>query len=354
MNIQNKIKLKLINISKKFDLVEVLKNTNLEVEEKEFIVILGPSGCGKTTLLRIIAGLEKQTSGEVFIENLNVSKTDPQDRDISMVFQNYGLYPHMKVKQNLEYPLKINKVKNREEIILKWASKVKISDYLDRLPKQLSGGQRQRVALARALVRSPKIYLMDEPLSNLDASLRLEMRSELKHLHEELNSTIIYVTHDQIEAMTLASRIVLMNNGIIEQIGTPQELYLSPNNIFVGSFIGSPPMNFIEGEIDNGIFNSRDIKNFKINNNTKEKVFLGIRPDDLKIGTNDNFDFNGKVFSSEYLGDGYLFTIQINDKKLLLKTQETHDYKTSDIIPVLIDKKKYHLFNFKSSSRLDK
>ena len=340
------MKLKLIDISKKFDQTEVLKNANLNVEEKEFIVILGPSGCGKTTLLRIIAGLEKQTSGEVLIENNNVSNVDPQDRNISMVFQNYGLYPHMKVKENLEYPLKINKIKNREEIIIKWAEKVKIKEYLERYPKQLSGGQRQRVALARALVRSPKIYLMDEPLSNLDASLRLEMRSELKHLHEELGSTIIYVTHDQIEAMTLASRIVLMNNGIIEQIGTPQELYSSPNNIFVGSFIGSPPMNFIKGEIDDGFFNSTNIKNFKVNINRKENVYLGIRPDDLKISEDEVYDFKAKLFSSEYLGDGYLFTLMLGEKKLLLKTQESTDYKTSELIPICIDKTKYHLFNF--------
>ena len=348
------MKLKLINISKKFDLTEVLKNANLNVEDKEFIVILGPSGCGKTTLLRIIAGLEKQTSGEVLIEDINVNKIDPQDRNISMVFQNYGLYPHMKVRENLEYPLKINKIKNREEIIIKWAEKVKIKDYLERYPKQLSGGQRQRVALARALVRSPKIYLMDEPLSNLDASLRLEMRSELKHLHEELGSTIIYVTHDQIEAMTLASRIVLMNNGIIEQIGTPQELYSSPNNIFVGSFIGSPPMNFIEGEISDGFFNTTNIKNFAVANQKKEKVYLGIRPDDLKICQKDNYDFKAKLFSSEYLGDGYLLTLMLGEKKLLLKTQESNNYETSDLIPISIDKKKYHLFNFNTSRIIKK
>jgi len=350
MDLKNQIKLKLVNISKKFNLTEVLKDTNLEVKEKEFIVILGPSGCGKTTLLRIIAGLEKQTSGEVFIENINVNKKDPQNRDISMVFQNYGLYPHMKVKQNLEYPLKIKKVKNKEEIISKWASKVKIIEYLERYPKQLSGGQRQRVALARALVRSPKIYLMDEPLSNLDASLRLEMRSELKHLHEELGSTIIYVTHDQIEAMTLATRIVLMNNGKIEQIGTPQELYSSPSNIFVGSFIGSPPMNFIEGEINNSFFNANYIKDLKINNRKKEKVYLGIRPDDLIISENGIYDFKAELFSSEYLGDGYLFTLKLGKKKLLLKSQKINNYKTSELIPIIIDKNKFHLFNFDSGN----
>ena len=243
------IKLKIKDIIKKFDETAVLKDVSLEVNEKDFIVILGPSGCGKTTLLRIIAGLENQNSGEVFIENNNVSKVPPQDRNISMVFQNYGLYPHLTVKQNLEYPLKINKIKNKDQIIKKWATKVKIEELLARYPRQLSGGQRQRVALGRSLVRNPKLFLMDEPLSNLDASLRLEMRSEIKHLHEELGTTIIYVTHDQIEAMTLATRIVLMNKGIIEQVGTPEELYSAPKNIFVGSFIGSPPMNFIPGKI---------------------------------------------------------------------------------------------------------
>ena len=329
---------------------DILHNINFEIKDNDSVGILGHNGCGKTTLLRIIAGLEKQTSGEVFIENINVNKKDPQDRDISMVFQNYGLYPHMKVKQNLEYPLKINKVKNKEEIISKWASKVKIIEYLERYPKQLSGGQRQRVALARALVRSPKIYLMDEPLSNLDASLRLEMRSELKHLHEELGSTFIYVTHDQIEAMTLATRIVLMNNGKIEQIGTPQELYSSPSNVFIGSFIGSPPMNFIEGEINNSFFNSNNIKDLKVNNRNKEKVYLGIRPDDLKISENGIYDFKAELFSSEYLGDGYLFTLKLDEKKIILKSQKINSYKTSELIPIMIDKNKFHLFNFDSGN----
>ena len=346
---QNITKLKLIDISKKFDQSEVLKKTNIEVKEKEFIVILGPSGCGKTTLLRIIAGLEKQTSGEIIIEDKNVSKFDPQERDISMVFQNYGLYPHMKVKDNLEYPLKIHKVKNRDEIITKWATKVKINDYLDRYPKQLSGGQRQRVALARALVRNPKIHLMDEPLSNLDASLRLDMRSELKHLHEELGSTIIYVTHDQIEAMTLASRIVLMNNGVIEQIGTPEELYSSPSNTFVGSFIGSPPMNFIEGEIKDGIFNSKIIRNFAVENNDNSKVYFGIRPDDFKIGSEKNYDFKASIFSAEYLGDGYLLTLEAGNQKILIKTSELNNFNTSEIIPIIINKNKFHLFDFHTS-----
>ena len=191
---------------------------------------------------------------------------------------------------------------------------------------------------------------MDEPLSNLDASLRLEMRSELKHLHEELGSTIIYVTHDQIEAMTLATRIVLMNNGKIEQIGTPQELYSSPSNIFVGSFIGSPPMNFIEGEINNSFFNANYIKDLKINNRKKEKVYLGIRPDDLIISENGIYDFKAELFSSEYLGDGYLFTLKLGKKKLLLKSQKINNYKTSELIPIIIDKNKFHLFNFDSGN----
>ena len=347
-----KIKLKIKDIIKKFDETAVLKDVSLEVNEKDFIVILGPSGCGKTTLLRIIAGLENQNSGEVFIENNNVSKVPPQDRNISMVFQNYGLYPHLTVKQNLEYPLKINKIKNRDQIIKKWATKVKIEELLARYPRQLSGGQRQRVALGRSLVRNPKLFLMDEPLSNLDASLRLEMRSEIKHLHEELGTTIIYVTHDQIEAMTLATRIVLMNKGIIEQVGTPKELYSAPKNIFVGSFIGSPPMNFIPGKIKNGTFNSDQIQSFNVSINTEADVILGIRPDDLHIGDNNSYDFKAELYASEFLGEGYLITFNLGNSKLLLKSQKNIEFKTKERIPILIDKNKFLLFDYNSKKRI--
>jgi len=346
------IKLKIKDIIKKFDETAVLKDVNLEVNEKDFIVILGPSGCGKTTLLRIIAGLENQNSGEVFIENNNVSKVPPQDRNISMVFQNYGLYPHLTVKQNLEYPLKINKIKNKDQIIKKWATKVKIEELLARYPRQLSGGQRQRVALGRSLVRNPKLFLMDEPLSNLDASLRLEMRSEIKHLHEELGTTIIYVTHDQIEAMTLATRIVLMNKGIIEQVGTPKELYSAPKNIFVGSFIGSPPMNFIPGKIKNGTFNSDQIQSFNVSINTEADVILGIRPDDLHIGDNNSYDFKAELYASEFLGEGYLITFNLGNSKLLLKSQKNIEFKTKERIPILIDKNKFLLFDYNSKKRI--
>ena len=347
-----KIKLKIKDIIKKFDETAVLKDVSLEVNEKDFIVILGPSGCGKTTLLRIIAGLENQNSGEVFIENNNVSKVPPQDRNISMVFQNYGLYPHLTVKQNLEYPLKINKIKNRDQIIKKWATKVKIEELLARYPRQLSGGQRQRVALGRSLVRNPKLFLMDEPLSNLDASLRLEMRSEIKHLHEELGTTIIYVTHDQIEAMTLATRIVLMNKGIIEQVGTPEELYSAPKNIFVGSFIGSPPMNFIPGKIKNETFNSDQIQSFNVFINTEADVILGIRPDDLHIGDNNSYDFKAELYASEFLGEGYLITFNLGNSKLLLKSQKNIEFKTKERIPILIDKNKFLLFDYNSKKRI--
>tara|TARA_B110000438_G_scaffold303582_1_gene365781 strand:- start:768 stop:1838 length:1071 start_codon:yes stop_codon:yes gene_type:complete len=347
-----KIKLKIKDIIKKFDETAVLKDVSLEVNEKDFIVILGPSGCGKTTLLRIIAGLENQNSGEVFIENNNVSKVPPQDRNISMVFQNYGLYPHLTVKQNLEYPLKINKIKNKDQIIKKWATKVKIEELLARYPRQLSGGQRQRVALGRSLVRNPKLFLMDEPLSNLDASLRLEMRSEIKHLHEELGTTIIYVTHDQIEAMTLATRIVLMNKGIIEQVGTPEELYSAPKNIFVGSFIGSPPMNFIPGKIKNGAFNSDQIQSFNVSINTEADVILGIRPDDLHIGDNNSYDFKAELYASEFLGEGYLITFNLGNSKLLLKSQKNIEFKTKERIPILIDKNKFLLFDYNSKKRI--
>mgnify|MGYP001334465419 CR=1 FL=1 len=330
--LKTKSKLKLIDISKKFDQTEVLKKTNIEVKEKEFIVILGPSGCGKTTLLRIIAGLEKQTSGDIIIEDVNVTKFDPQKRDVSMVFQNYGLYPHMKVRQNLEYPLKIHKITNREKIISKWSRKVKIEEYLDRYPKQLSGGQRQRVALARALVRNPKIHLMDEPLSNLDASLRLDMRSELKHLHEELGSTIIYVTHDQIEAMTLADKIVILNNGNVEQVGTPDEIYNNPSNIFVAEFIGVPKMNILSNGIESLL------KNF----NLKSDAYLGIRPEHIHTNGDGEIKLDIKVDLVENLGSEKIIYATFKGQELRIKTS---DNISQNLKQISFSKKKIFLFD---------
>ena len=243
--------LKIKNISKKYGVLDILKNIEMNIEDGEFLVLVGPSGCGKSTTLRLIAGLERPTEGQIFIGDLCVNDLDPSKRDIAMVFQNYALYPHMTVYENMAFGLTLRKlnasdIKNRVQDAAKI---LMLTDYLKRRPKELSGGQRQRVALGRAIVRQPKVFLFDEPLSNLDAKLRSEMRLEIKKLHQMLGTTMVYVTHDQTEAMTMGDRIAVMDNGIIEQLDTPRNLYDHPCNRFVASFIGSPEMNFIEGHV---------------------------------------------------------------------------------------------------------
>jgi multiple sugar transport system ATP-binding protein len=235
------------NVSKKYDEVEAVRNVNLEIPDKEFLVLVGPSGCGKSTTLRMIAGLEEASGGEIFIGTEKVNDVPPKDRDIAMVFQNYALYPHMTVFENMSFGLRLRRVPKPEirERVEHAAKILDITDLLQRRPKQLSGGQRQRVAMGRAIVRNPKVFLFDEPLSNLDAKLRVQMRTEIKRVHQKVKTTTVYVTHDQVEAMTLADRVVVMNGGRVEQVGTPNDLYHKPKTRFVAGFIGSPTMNFI-------------------------------------------------------------------------------------------------------------
>src|ERR1700731_4777211 len=245
---------KIENVEKSFGSVKVIRNVDIEAEDGEFVVLVGPSGCGKSTLLRMIAGLEEITSGRIRIGDRVVNNLNPKDRDIAMVFQNYALYPHMTVRENMEFSLVLRKIKKTERHarIGRAASILGIGQLLDRRPGQLSGGQRQRVAMGRAIVRDPQVFLFDEPLSNLDAKLRVQMRTEIKELHQRLKTTSIYVTHDQIEAMTMADKIVVMRDGRVEQIGTPLDLYDNPANLFVAGFIGSPAMNFITGKLRRG------------------------------------------------------------------------------------------------------
>jgi len=287
-------KVVLKNLTKKFEDVVAVNNVNSMIEDKEFVVLVGPSGCGKTTTLRMIAGLEDVTEGEIYIGDRLVNGVPPKDRDIAMVFQNYALYPHMNVYDNMAFGLKLRKTPKVEiDNRVKEAAKIlKIEDLLKRKPKQLSGGQRQRVALGRAIVRNPKVFLMDEPLSNLDAKLRVQMRTEIAKLHERLQTTIIYVTHDQTEAMTMADRIIIIKDGLIQQIGTPQEVYDYPNNMFVAGFIGSPAMNFLDATITNGMTfkgkvfelgtTDKTKKVIKDNNLVGKEVVIGIRPEDLE------------------------------------------------------------------------
>lgn len=293
------------NIRKTYDNNKtVINNVNLEIKDKEFVVLVGASGCGKSTLLRMIAGLEDISDGEIYIGDKKVNNVAPKDRDIAFVFQSYALYPHMTVRENIAFGLKMRKVDRAtiEKKVLEAAEILNLSEYLDRKPKQLSGGQRQRVALGRAIVRNPKVFLMDEPLSNLDAKLRVQMRSEIKKLHEKLQTTFIYVTHDQTEALTMGDRIVVLNNGDIQQVDSPDEIYNNPKNTFVAGFVGSPQMNFINGK-DIGL---------------DENILYGIRPEKMTRADGD-IKLTVEVEISEMLGSEKIAYFNIGDKKCSAK-----------------------------------
>jgi len=301
---------RLVDVEKNYGKFIAVQKQSLTIEDGEFLVLLGPSGCGKTTTMRMIAGLEDISAGDVFIGEERINDKPPKDRDIAMVFQNYGLYPHMTVAQNIGYPLKLrgwDKAK-RTARINEIAEKVELEPLLKRRPAELSGGQRQRVALARAIVRTPSIFLMDEPLSNLDAKLRVSMRAELKHLHHELGVTTVYVTHDQMEAMTLASRIAVMRDGRIVQLDTPKKIYSEPADLFVAGFIGSPAMNLIDGVVRDGVFKAPGVS-MPINHADQEDVVLGVRPEDLEI-TQGGGVVDGKIFALELTGEATLVTLR--------------------------------------------
>ncbi len=298
-------KVVLENISKSFGEKEILKNINLEIKDGEFVVLVGASGCGKSTLLRMIAGLETPTDGSIYIDETRVNEVEPKDRNIAMVFQSYALYPHLNVYDNISLGLKVRKTAKCEiDRRVKRACEIlKLEEYLKRKPKELSGGQRQRVALARAIVREPKVFLMDEPLSNLDAKLRSEMRSEIKKLHQKLKTTFIYVTHDQTEALTMGDRIVVLNDGIIQQVDTPYNIYNHPKNTFVATFMGANPMNLIEAKVNDNILTfanlsiSLDLLPFEVQ--MYKKLLVGIRSEDIATSTNPNYHFNLIKFSSK-------------------------------------------------------
>src|SRR6185369_16901642 len=274
------------NVSKDFGGACVVDDLSLEIRDGEFVVLLGPSGCGKTTTLRMLAGLETVTSGEIYIGGERVNDVPTQHRDLAMVFQSYALYPHMTIAENIGYPLRVRKIEKNERAdrVNRVAAMLEIESLLDRKPRQLSGGERQRVALARAIVREPRAYLMDEPLSNLDARLRVQMRGELKRLQHELGTTTIYVTHDQAEAMTLASRVAVMKKGRLQQFETPMNIYNHPANRFVAEFVGSPSMNFIDGEISAGTFVSEALR-MAVNTEVAGRVTMGIRPEHIEVLT---------------------------------------------------------------------
>ena len=315
------------NINKSFGNNKVIKNFNAEINSGEFVVLVGPSGCGKSTLLRMISGLEIIDEGEILLDNKLINNLLPSKRGIAMVFQSYALYPHMNVYENISFGLKMeNQIKREIDIKVKDAAKMlKIEDLLDRKPKELSGGQRQRVAIGRAITRNPKIFLFDEPLSNLDAALRSEMRVEISKLHKKINTNMIYVTHDQIEAMTLADRIVIMNKGNVEQFSTPNEVYQDPNNIFVAEFIGTPKMNIIKVEREKINSNSINFFNNQIKlegYNLNDEIFLGIRPENIDLNDKNSIKLEIKVDLIENLGFEKIIYASLENQELRIKTTE--------------------------------
>lgn len=352
--------LQLKNINKIYDNnVQAVFDFNLEINDKEFIVLVGPSGCGKSTTLRMVAGLEDITNGELIINNELANNKAPKDRDIAMVFQSYALYPHMTVYENMAFGLKIKKmpkdeIKKRVDVAAKI---LEIDQYLDRKPKALSGGQRQRVALGRAIVRNASVFLMDEPLSNLDAKLRVQMRSEIIKLHERLEATTIYVTHDQTEAMTMASRIVVMKGGYIQQVGTPKEVYNHPANMFVANFIGAPAMNFITGkyvkdrfEVDGKSFFIPGMFHEALKAYDGKEIVLGIRPEDIhyedivaETFPESPFDFNIEV--SELLGHEFILHGKFMNQPILAKVASRVDVKAHQTIKLAMDVAKLHFFD---------
>ena len=361
--------LKIEELSKNFGSTEVLKKINLEIDEGNFLVLLGPSGCGKSTLLNIIAGLETINEGDVFIDDYNVSKVEPKDRNIAMVFQSYALYPSMNVKENMIFGLKQAKTSKEkiQEQLEKVSKFLQVDQLLERKPSQLSGGQRQRVAIGRALVREPRIFLFDEPLSNLDAKLRVEMRREIKKLHQQLKTTVVYVTHDQTEAMSLGTNIAIMNHGVIQQNDTPEKIYNKPSNTFVADFIGSPSMNLIKGILKENLgdllftvsgsnleipIKDYDFKDKSYLNN--KEVFFGIRPEHIffKKFNESDFEINLRADLSEYIGHEQIMTFDYANQEVLAKFPSTIKIVLGKETKLYFDLTQASLFDAQTEERI--
>ena len=361
--------LKIEDLSKNFGTTEVLKKINLEIDEGNFLVLLGPSGCGKSTLLNIIAGLESINEGSVYIDDYNVSKVEPKDRNIAMVFQSYALYPSMNVRENMIFGLKQAKTSKEkiQEQLEKVSKFLQVDQLLERKPSQLSGGQRQRVAIGRALVREPRIFLFDEPLSNLDAKLRVEMRREIKKLHQQLKTTVVYVTHDQTEAMSLGTNIAIMNHGVIQQNDTPENIYNKPNNTFVADFIGSPSMNLIAGSLKQNSDKTSFIAEgsnleipindyrFKEKSNLSNKeVFFGVRPEHIfsKKFNESDFEINLSAELSEYIGHEQIVTFNYSNQEILAKFSSTAKIEVNKEINLYFDLTQISIFDKNYKERI--
>lgn len=342
------------NVSKRWGKHAGVEDISLKIADHEFMVFLGPSGCGKTTTMRMIAGLEDPTSGEILIGDRVVNNMEPKDRDIAMVFQNYGLYPNLSVYENIRFPLRVRKIDppNQRNHVMKAAAMVELDNLLERRPKELSGGQRQRVALARAIVRKPSVFLMDEPLSNLDAKLRISTRAQLKNLHHELKITTIYVTHDQVEAMTLADRVVVMSGGQIQQLGTPSDIYDRPANTFVAGFIGSPAMNLMKGEISDGIFRCENVAITGLSSKLSGPITLGYRAEDAELAHDRKPEIIGPAYSVELLGDVTMVTVRAGGAYATVRAPKNFRAEIGETIAISINAKNCHLFDSQSGKRI--
>ena len=342
------------NISKRWGTFVGVDKFNLTIADQEFLVLLGPSGCGKTTTMRMIAGLEEATEGEIIIGGQVVNDMDPKDREVAMVFQSYGLYPNMNVYENIRFPLKVRKVdpSTHDERVRRAAEMVELTEFFHRKPAELSGGQRQRVALARAIVRKPNVFLMDEPLSNLDAKLRVSTRAQIKNLQHELKVTTIYVTHDQIEAMTLADRVVVMKAGVIQQVGTPTEIYERPVNTFVAGFIGSPAMNLMEGAVEGGVFHAENVRIEGLDGSSDGPVTLGFRAEDASIADGAG-QIAAPVYTMELLGEATMITIRAGGALVSVKAHKDYRVEIGKEVSLSVPAEICHLFDNETNVRID-
>ncbi|MFH1928493.1 MAG: ABC transporter ATP-binding protein [Chloroflexota bacterium] len=354
------------NLTKRFGRVVAVSRLNVRVEPGEFVTLLGPSGCGKSTTLNMIAGLEAIDEGNILIGDVLVNNLQPKDRDVAMVFQDYALYPHMTVLQNLAFPLKARRTPPAEiaPIVANTAAILGIEDLLERLPKQLSGGQRQRVALGRAMVRNPRVFLMDEPLSNLDAKLRIHMRAELRHLHDILKTTTVYVTHDQAEAMTLSDRIAVLKDGVLQQIGTPRQVYEKPLNAFVAGFLGSYPMNFFDGTLLGGSESRVECSDYcyglpqamaahLVSTASDSKIILATRPEHVRVVlTEEANGLPGEIYVVEQMGSDTLVSVSIGSRRFLSRMEPSFPGRSGERAWVVLDPARLYAFDSNSQEGL--
>ncbi len=346
-------RIELSGIQKKWGAVWGVRDVNIDIADQEFVVFLGPSGCGKTTTMRMIAGLEEPSEGEIRMDGEVMNEVEPRDRDVAMVFQGYALYPNMTIYENIRFPLRMRGVPRAEQdrLVRRAAELVELGGYLDRKPAALSGGQRQRAALGRAIVRQPQVFLMDEPLSNLDAQLRQAMRVQIKHLQRQLKITTVYVTHDQIEAMTLADRIVVMQGGMIQQIGTPDQIYSDPANTFVAGFIGAPPMNLIEGAVSGGVFRASGIEVGGVAVSGDRPVTLGVRPEDCHVGQGEPH-LRGAVYGVEPTGEATYLTLKAGEKLIEVKAMRAYRAALGITEAVAFDRARLYFFDVETGQRI--